>query len=108
QAGSGQRLTVFEETRPISTYLFAFAAGPFRKVHETPGLPGLNVRQSKFQKAGEEASQVQQIAAQGIAYLSSFFAQPFPFPKYDRSEEHTSELQSPYDLVCRLLLEKKN
>src|SRR5437867_9573929 len=26
---------------------------------------------------------------------------------YIRSEEHTSELQSPYDLVCRLLLEKK-
>src|SRR5437867_5309121 len=26
---------------------------------------------------------------------------------FDRSEEHTSELQSPYDLVCRLLLEKK-
>src|SRR5207248_3944414 len=25
---------------------------------------------------------------------------------YVRSEEHTSELQSPYDLVCRLLLEK--
>src|SRR5207248_11631079 len=24
-----------------------------------------------------------------------------------RPEEHTSELQSPYDLVCRLLLEKK-
>src|SRR5258708_15229809 len=26
---------------------------------------------------------------------------------YDRSEEHTSELQSPDHLVCRLLLEKK-
>src|SRR5207248_7713034 len=26
---------------------------------------------------------------------------------WKRSEEHTSELQSPYDLVCRLLLEKK-
>src|SRR4051794_41744498 len=26
---------------------------------------------------------------------------------YDRSEEHTSELQSPVHLVCRLLLEKK-
>src|SRR5208283_6110635 len=25
-----------------------------------------------------------------------------------RSEEHTSELQSHHDLVCRLLLEKKN
>src|SRR5256885_9579525 len=27
---------------------------------------------------------------------------------YSRSEEHTSELQSPCNLVCRLLLEKKN
>ena len=26
---------------------------------------------------------------------------------YNRSEEHTSELQSHHDLVCRLLLEKK-
>src|SRR5690348_13397211 len=28
-------------------------------------------------------------------------------PKHPRSEEHTSELQSPVHLVCRLLLEKK-
>src|SRR5574342_979214 len=28
-------------------------------------------------------------------------------PPVQRSEEHTSELQSPPDLVCRLLLEKK-
>src|SRR5256885_12667552 len=27
--------------------------------------------------------------------------------RYTRSEEHTSELQSPCNLVCRLLLEKK-
>src|SRR5256885_6990076 len=27
---------------------------------------------------------------------------------FHRSEEHTSELQSPCNLVCRLLLEKKN
>src|SRR5256885_8869760 len=26
---------------------------------------------------------------------------------FDRSEEHTSELQSPCNIVCRLLLEKK-
>src|SRR6476660_8284035 len=30
-----------------------------------------------------------------------------PRPKALRSEEHTSELQSPDHLVCRLLLEKK-
>src|SRR3990170_4294750 len=39
--------------------------------------------------------------------------QPFDFVFFDetapaRSEEHTSELQSPDHLVCRLLLEKKN
>src|SRR5690348_17403987 len=38
-------------------------------------------------------------------------ADPFlrePAPRLLRSEEHTSELQSPVPLVCRLLLEKKN
>src|SRR5256885_15192909 len=33
-------------------------------------------------------------------------AAPF-IPPSHRSEEHTSELQSPCNLVCRLLLEKK-
>src|SRR5258708_24738783 len=30
-----------------------------------------------------------------------------PYARVSRSEEHTSELQSPDHLVCRLLLEKK-
>src|SRR5436190_11186951 len=30
-----------------------------------------------------------------------------PWARWPRSEEHTSELQSHSDLVCRLLLEKK-
>src|SRR4051794_41395351 len=33
---------------------------------------------------------------------------PPPRSRELRSEEHTSELQSPVHLVCRLLLEKKN
>src|SRR5256885_8063902 len=33
---------------------------------------------------------------------------PFRAGAGNRSEEHTSELQSPCNLVCRLLLEKKN
>src|SRR2546426_9059345 len=32
---------------------------------------------------------------------------PSPAAVHFRSEEHTSELQSPCNLVCRLLLEKK-
>lgn len=81
-AGPGLKLTSFGETRPISTYLFAFAAGPFRKI-EAAGMPSLYVRSSKLQKAQEEAAEVQQITAQGIRYLATYFAQPFPFPKYD-------------------------
>src|SRR5204863_4198407 len=44
-----------------------------------------------------------------IAPISKLIAPTFgwPPPKV-RSEEHTSELQSRRDLVCRLLLEKKN
>src|SRR5207248_11271467 len=38
--------------------------------------------------------------ALGVTYLQGLW-------EALRSEEHTSELQSPYDLVCRLLLEKK-
>src|SRR5207248_11240954 len=39
--------------------------------------------------------------------LVTVFAFSFALTVVQRSEEHTSELQSPYDLVCRLLLEKK-
>src|SRR5207249_12230578 len=45
-----------------------------------------------------------------LRYNQSVVAQR-PMRSYtwkNRSEEHTSELQSRFDLVCRLLLEKKN
>src|SRR5690348_18021080 len=40
----------------------------------------------------------------GFRYTPRSTFETYPFP---RSEEHTSELQSPVHLVCRLLLEKK-
>src|SRR5207249_8461109 len=43
------------------------------------------------------------------AIISSMGFRPAtPITRPLRSEEHTSELQSRFDLVCRLLLEKKN
>jgi aminopeptidase N len=76
--------TQFAETRPISTYLFAFAAGPFAAVRsQNPAEPTVYVRKSQLARAQQEAPQVQQMAARGIAYFSDYFAQPFPFPKYD-------------------------
>ena len=81
-AGAGQKRTQFAETPPISTYLFAFAAGPFRQLPSSAGMPGLYVRKSKFDRARAEAPEVQSIASRGTNYLAGFFARPFPFPKY--------------------------
>src|SRR2546426_4621919 len=61
-----------------------------------------------FSRRGEKADQViQRLAAEfgsSCAVVSSD-REIIDFAR--RSEEHTSELQSPCNLVCRLLLEKK-
>src|SRR2546426_6336476 len=41
----------------------------------------------------------------GLRFLDA--SEAAPYINLIRSEEHTSELQSPCNLVCRLLLEKK-
>ncbi|WP_263378127.1 M1 family metallopeptidase [Granulicella paludicola] len=77
-------ISIFPDTRPISTYLFAFAAGPFEALAGvTAAEPTLYVRKSQLARAKAEAPQVQKMAASGIRYFSDYFAQPFPFPKYD-------------------------
>ena len=43
-------------------------------------------------------------AEQFIGMSGSGFAMGLAIASYERSEEHTSELQSPCNLVCRLLL----
>src|SRR5256885_11176084 len=49
---------------------------------------------------------INELAEQGAAIEVTFY--DTEFDEEERSEEHTSELQSPCNLVCRLLLEKKN
>lgn len=75
--------TAFPETKPISTYLFAFAAGPWAKVHHTPGLPDVYVRRSQVKRAEPEVPELQDITQRGMTWLADYFQQPFPFPKYD-------------------------
>src|SRR5688572_31686672 len=43
-----------------------------------------------------------------VCYRCNAHHRRFPANPEHRSEEHTSELQSQSNLVCRLLLEKKN
>src|SRR5690606_41576977 len=54
----------------------------------------------------EVIAQVRRIATR-LANDLTIEERPFGGASYDRSEEHTSELQSRENLVCRLLLEKK-
>ena len=48
------------------------------------------------------------ILGHDMAYVDQGRGRPVVFLHGNRSEEHTSELQSRRNLVCRLLLEKKN
>src|SRR5688572_32351598 len=63
---------------------------------------------------GGEASVVEQLDPIFVALAPGLSAAPRPAGREalvgtaERSEEHTSELQSQSNLVCRLLLEKKN
>lgn len=84
-SGNGQHFYFrFAETKPISTYLFAFAAGPWNVIHGKPGEPDIYVRRSQLKRAVAEAPHVQQITARGMTFLEDYFQQPFPFPKYDQ------------------------
>jgi aminopeptidase N len=71
----------FADTPPLPTYLFAFAAGPFRMI---PG-EGLRlfVRQSKYDRAREEAPEVLRITSLGVRHMVEYFHHQFPFSKYD-------------------------
>src|SRR5256885_6020702 len=92
--------------RPPRSTLF-----PYTTLFRSNGLPGeamLGERLSHYRV-------VEQIGAggMGIVYrahdeqLDRDVAIKVLPPRSLRSEEHTSELQSPCNLVCRLLLEKK-
>src|SRR2546426_5422622 len=75
--------------RPPRSTLF-----PYTTLFRSLAKSKVNIRQRPFFSRVEEKRVLTQSAA------------PFPLPAH-RSEEHTSELQSPCNLVCRLLLEKK-
>src|SRR5438309_4169096 len=79
---------------PISTIIYEFptAVSPLSK--QKPDEPDWTERWEIFAGKMEIAN--------GFSELND------PEDQRRRSEEHTSELQSQFHLVCRLLLEKKN
>ncbi|HYJ46317.1 MAG TPA: M1 family aminopeptidase, partial [Pyrinomonadaceae bacterium] len=75
----------FEETKPLSTYLFAFAAGPFAVFEDkTSQVPmRLFVRRSKAERARKELPEVFRLHRDVLSFLGDYFDFKYPFPKYD-------------------------
>src|SRR5437588_5073150 len=84
--------------RPPRSTLF-----PYTTLFRSHWAHGLDIR-AAVERPGTDTDRLRHVAwisAQAVPYA-------FNFAGVDaRSEEHTSELQSHSDLVCRLLLEKK-
>ena len=79
---NAQNVWEFPETLPLPTYLVAFAAGPFQKITQA-GEPTVYFRKSQLARAQQEVPELQHVTANGMEFLSDYFAQAFPFPKYD-------------------------
>src|SRR5207248_7341248 len=69
---------------------------------------GIAAMKNSCAKSSEWSATRRRVLSPKTAACKSTFHTPRTLSGISRSEEHTSELQSPYDLVCRLLLEKKN
>src|SRR5258708_30655759 len=84
--------------RPPRSTLFPYTT-LFRSFQTTPAQRENRVRSTRLHVA-------QNVAAKS-SRLHTWRESTCPRHRGVRSEEHTSELQSPDHLVCRLLLEKK-
>jgi len=73
----------FAATPPISTYLFAFAAGPFAELTEGSRPTRLFVRKSQLARARTEAPEVLRLNRESVRWFERYFDSRFPFPKYD-------------------------
>src|SRR5256885_9598824 len=87
-------------------YTTLFRSGKPRRVGDRRSVEGHTARTS----AGKSLPEGQSALAAGTASTSEGNSRLKCglSLSHSRSEEHTSELQSPCNLVCRLLLEKKN
>src|SRR5258708_30440347 len=84
--------------RPPRSTLFPYTT-LFRSIIGCSDLMALRMKPDD--PSYDEAHEIRKAAERGAALTRQLLV-------YDgRSEEHTSELQSPDHLVCRLLLEKK-
>jgi aminopeptidase N len=79
----GGRKLVFAATEPISTYAFAFAAGPFVALGRPADPTLVWVRRSQRSRAQRHLTDILRLNAAAVRYCTRYFGHPFPFRKYD-------------------------
>src|SRR5256885_3861212 len=93
--------------RPPRSTLF-----PYTTLFRSDGAGGTGPVRGAIAGGARRAHRPGHRPARGRGEVAPARGAPWDRPRVDpdapRSEEHTSELQSPCNLVCRLLLEKKN
>src|SRR5260370_32567512 len=107
-------------TQPTHRRMFCRICGstsPCVTTSETASRPpGLSTRNASRNTASLSAERLitqfemitsTELSGNGMCSISPLKNSTLPDNSVDRSEEHTSELQSHLNLVCRLLLEKK-
>ena len=77
------RVVRFAETRPISTYLVAFAAGPWRTATRTVGGRPITLYARASRMAEVEVDSIVDANARALRWLEGYFARAYPFGKYD-------------------------
>src|SRR5437773_8436485 len=82
----------------------------FQRVNDAGGIHGQKVEIAYEDDRGEPqraAANAKKLGEGTILMVNASTSATYKPFMTERSEEHTSELQSHHDLVCRLLLEKK-
>src|SRR5256885_5501547 len=92
--------------RPPRSTLFPYTT-LFRSITFVAGLNILVVLSMTVTDKARDIAVLRSMGARREQIRTIFLWQGISIEKSFRSEEHTSELQSPCNLVCRLLLEKK-
>lgn len=84
-AEAGRRVHHFEETLPISTYLFAFAAGDFQSVTRERDGRRMTMyhRETDSSRVALNTEAIFDLHAQAIRWLEEYTSIPLPFDKFD-------------------------
>ena len=82
----GDRATfVFDETRPISSYLFSFAAGKFQveEAERDGRVMRMFHRETDPRKVARNATVIFDLHAEALEWLEAYTDIPYPFDKFD-------------------------